>query len=317
MSNVVETYNSMLNRVSHVACGIDSRRSMVDSRSRRVTRTQRGLHGRPVQVYSVFQNGYKIYINMEYAENGDMFTYLQKTKLSEVQIRSWLLQILWAFSYMHGVGVVHRDLKCENILLTRRYNLRIADFGFARFVDRGRNPGADTVCGTMTYSSPELLYGKRPYNPVAADVWAIGVVLFIMCNNVPPFRNSHKEEIHRKQMEKHFTFRRSLGRSRTLKDLTTTFLEPNFLKRTKIKTALQHPWIKEGNIKMPADVAMASESIAASVSEPIVTETSLRVPAFHYQLSEYDKSVSTDNELFTAVVEESEVIEPKTLKPKK
>ncbi|XP_060865010.1 testis-specific serine/threonine-protein kinase 3-like isoform X3 [Metopolophium dirhodum] len=254
---------------------------------------------------------------MEYAENGDMFTYLQKTKLSEVQIRSWLLQILWAFSYMHGVGVVHRDLKCENILLTRRYNLRIADFGFARFVDRGRNPGADTVCGTMTYSSPELLYGKRPYNPVAADVWAIGVVLFIMCNNVPPFRNSHKEEIHRKQMEKHFTFRRSLGRSRTLKDLTTTFLEPNFLKRTKIKTALQHPWIKEGNIKMPADVAMASESIAASVSEPIVTETSLRVPAFHYQLSEYDKSVSTDNELFTAVVEESEVIEPKTLKPKK
>lgn len=152
------------------------------------------------QVYSVFQNGYKIYINMEYAENGDMFTYLRKTKLTEVQIRSWLLQILWAFSYMHGVGVVHRDLKCENILLTKRYNLRIADFGFARFVDRGRNPGADTVCGTMTYSAPELLYGKRPYNPVAADVWAIGVVLFIMCNNVPPFRNSHKEDIHRKQV---------------------------------------------------------------------------------------------------------------------
>lgn len=137
---------------------------------------------------------------MEYAENGDMFTYLQKNKLTEEQIRVWLLQILWAFSYMHSVGVVHRDLKCENILLTGRYNLRIADFGFARFVDRGRNPGAYTVCGTMTYSAPELLYGKRPYNPVATDVWAIGVVLFIMANNVPPFRNSNKDNLHKKQV---------------------------------------------------------------------------------------------------------------------
>lgn len=117
-------------------------------------------------------------------------------------------------------------------------------------------------------------------------------------------------------MDKNFAFRRSLGRSRTLKDLTTSFLEPNFLKRTKIKTALQHPWIKEGNVKMPADVVTANESITVSISEPIVTETSLRVPAFHYQLSEYDKSISTDNELFPAK-EESEVIEPKPLKLKK
>ncbi|CAI6355100.1 unnamed protein product [Macrosiphum euphorbiae] len=114
------------------------------------------------------------------------------------------------------------------------------------------------------------------------------------------------------QMDKHFAFRRSSGRSRTLIDLTNTFLEPNFLKRTKIKTALQHPWIKEGNIKMPEDVAIANETITASISEPIVTETSLRVPAFHYQLPEYEKSISTDNELFTSVVEEIEVVEPKT-----
>lgn len=153
-----------------------------------------------LQVYNVCQNGYKIYINMEYAENGDMFTYLQKTTLKEAQIRSWLVQILWAFWYMHGVGVVHRDLKCENILLSRNYNVRIADFGFARFVAHGRNPGADTVCGTITYSAPELLYGPRPYNPVIADVWSIGVVLFMMANNVAPFRNKNKEDIYKKQV---------------------------------------------------------------------------------------------------------------------
>jgi len=98
------------------------------------------------------------------------------------------------------VCVVHRDLKCENILLTRNYNVRIADFGFARFVDRGRNPDAGTPCGTITYSSPELLSGQRPYNPVLVDVWAIGVVLFVMANSAEPFRDKTKIEMHKKQM---------------------------------------------------------------------------------------------------------------------
>lgn len=101
---------------------------------------------------------------------------------------------------MHGVGVVHRDVKCENILLTGNYNVRVADFGFARFVGRGRNPGADTVCGTLAYSSPELLSGARPYNPVASDVWAVGVVLFMMANNVAPFRDKRKEDMLKKQV---------------------------------------------------------------------------------------------------------------------
>jgi len=101
-----------------------------------------------------------------------------------------------------------------------------------------------------------------------------------------------------------------------LKDLTATFLEPNFQKRTKIKTALQHPWIKEGNVRIPADVIVANESITTSLSQPIVTETSLKVPAFHYQLLEYGKSISADNDLFTAaVVEESETTKHKS-KPK-
>ncbi|CAH1715085.1 unnamed protein product [Aphis gossypii] len=238
---------------------------------------------------------------MEFAENGDLFTHLHNTVMSESQIRSWLMQILWAFIYMHTMGVVHRDLKCENILLTSNYNVRIADFGFARFVDRGRNPGADTLCGTMTYSSPELLFGHRPYNPVVADVWAIGVVLYMMANNMAPFRDKTKEEIHKKQISKNYAFRKTLGRSRPLINLTATFLEPDYMKRTKLKNALQHSWVREGNIKTPVDVITANESDRAINSNPIITQTSLKVPAFHYHLSEYGKTISKINEGFTAV----------------
>ncbi|KAE9541603.1 hypothetical protein AGLY_003594, partial [Aphis glycines] len=264
-----------------------------------------------LQVFSVFQNGYKIYINMEFAENGDLFTHLHNTVMNESQIRSWLLQILWAFIYMHTMGVVHRDLKCENILLTSNYNVRIADFGFARFVDRGRNPGADTLCGTMTYSSPELLFGKRPYNPVVADVWAIGVVLYMMANNMAPFRDKTKEEIHKKQVSSNIAMHTNkkrrrvgkwtLGRSRPLINLTATFLEPDYVKRTKLKNALQHSWVREGNIKTPVDVITANESDRAINSNPIITQTSLKVPAFHYHLSEYGKTISKINEGFTAM----------------
>lgn len=137
---------------------------------------------------------------MEYAGNGDMNAFLKTVRLSEPQIRSWLVQILWAIQYMHRMGVVHRDLKCENILLTSNYNVRVGDFGFARFVSRGRNPRAKSICGTQTYLSPELLSGAKPYNPMIVDVWAVGVVLFMMANNLPPFNDSRKKDMIRKQV---------------------------------------------------------------------------------------------------------------------
>lgn len=137
---------------------------------------------------------------MEYAANGDMFSYLRKKTLTESQIRWWFGQILHGFLYMHGMGVVHRDIKCENILLTGNMNVRITDFGFARFVGTGRNPAASTVCGTMAYTAPEILANAQPYDPVLADTWAVGVVLFMMCNNVAPFRDKRKEDMYRKQV---------------------------------------------------------------------------------------------------------------------
>ncbi|XP_026808872.1 testis-specific serine/threonine-protein kinase 3-like [Rhopalosiphum maidis] len=255
-----------------------------------------------VQVHSVLQNGYKIFINMEYAENGDLFTYLQHKTLEEPQIRSWFMQILYAFMYMHRMGVVHRDLKCENILLTRNYNVRITDFGFARFVDLGRNPGVDTACGTMLYSSPELLSGQRPYNPVLVDVWAIGIVLYTMTNNKEPFRDKNKRAMLKKQLAKKYSFRSSMIRSRRLKDLIATFLEPDCDNRTTLKDALQHPWIKEGNIKIPEDVVMANDSNRPILkNSPVITRQSLREPGYRYQLAKYEKTNSVINKRFAVL----------------
>ncbi|XP_050527921.1 serine/threonine-protein kinase H1 homolog [Daktulosphaira vitifoliae] len=254
------------------------------------------------KLHSIFQSGPKIFINMEYAENGDLHSYLKKKILSEDQIRSWFRQILWAFKYMHSVGIVHRDIKCENILLTAKYNVRIADFGFTRFVGRGRHPGADTICGTLSYSSPELVSALRPYNPIAADIWALGVVLFVMSNNTTPFKDKNKDEMYKKQMSKQYKFQEIKSRSDNLKDLVASFLEPNVGFRIQLKKALQHPWLKNNNEKTPTNVRKAIEIGFAKrsfMNIPNITSTTLKNnDSIKYQRSILIESTSVFNEIF-------------------
>ncbi|XP_050431107.1 testis-specific serine/threonine-protein kinase 2-like [Adelges cooleyi] len=239
---------------------------------------------------------------MEYAENGDMYTYLKKITLTEDQIRSWFRQILWAFKYMHGVGIVHRDVKCENILLTAKLNVRVADFGFTRFVGRGRHPGADTICGTLAYSSPELVTATRPYNPVAADIWALGIVLYVMANNAMPFRDKNRDEMYKKQMLKQYKFRDVVDRSEQLKEFVSTFLEPNIAFRIQIKKALQNPWLKKGSDRIPSNVRRAFEigsSKKSFINIPNITAATLKDKmALHYQRSVIIESNSVFNEAF-------------------
>ena len=85
-------------------------------------------------------------------------------------------------------GVVHRDLKCENLLLDNKYNLKITDFGFARAnmsVKEGQKPVlSETYCGSYAYAPPEILTGK-PYVSQLADIWSMGVILYVMVGFLP------------------------------------------------------------------------------------------------------------------------------------
>lgn len=124
---------------------------------------------------------------MQYAENGTMLDYLMNlnSPLSEPDAATYFQQLTSAIAYCHSRGIVHRDLKLENLLLDKSNNLKLVDFGFARTVQTN-NELSHTFCGSNAYASPEILK-SIPYDPKLSDCWAIGIILYAMVFGQLPF----------------------------------------------------------------------------------------------------------------------------------
>ncbi|KAJ7042089.1 kinase-like protein [Mycena alexandri] len=116
--------------------------------------------------------------------------------LSEPLLRRMWCELCKAVGWMHGVGLVHRDVKLENILLTTPFPpttplpsgplIKLTDFGLSRFIDTTA-PLLSTRCGSEAYAAPELVISGRRYDARETDAWACGVVLYALCARRLPF----------------------------------------------------------------------------------------------------------------------------------
>ncbi|XP_044203876.1 NUAK family SNF1-like kinase 2 [Thunnus albacares] len=148
-------------------------------------------HPHIITIYEVFENKDKIVIVMEYASRGDLYDYIcDKRNISEREARHFFRQIVSAVHYCHQNGIVHRDLKLENILLDGNGNVKIADFGLSNLYHGDEY--LQTFCGSPLYASPEIVNG-RPYRGPEVDTWSLGVLLYTMVHGTMPFDgNNHK-----------------------------------------------------------------------------------------------------------------------------
>ncbi|XP_017769659.1 PREDICTED: testis-specific serine/threonine-protein kinase 3-like [Nicrophorus vespilloides] len=204
-------------------------------------------HPHIVHIQNIFQRRNKYFIFMRFAENGDLLEFIvKKGAVSEAQSRVWLRQICLAVQYMHEMEIAHRDLKCENALITNNYNLKLADFGFSRFVidASGKRVTSETYCGSLSYAAPEILRGI-PYHGKIADIWSIGVILYIMLNKAMPFDDGNIKKLYEQQTNKRWRFRAKVADSLSeqVKKLTGHCLEPDVTKRWKIEQILTSDWI--------------------------------------------------------------------------
>ena len=152
-----------------------------------------------------------IYIIMEYCTYGDLQKFQNKKPFSHKHIQYYMLQLRDALQYLRTKNIVHRDLKPQNILLTSSLNIKITDFGLARYINLETKSELhtppeyedlfSTYCGSPIYMSPELL-NHQHYNS-KSDLWSLGIILYELITGVPPFiAKNLKHLVHRVNTEK-------------------------------------------------------------------------------------------------------------------
>lgn len=143
-------------------------------------------HRHIVKLWEVLETDTYIGMVMEYASGGELFGHILARKhLKEPEAQKYFAQLIVGTSYLHKNGIVHRDLKLENLLLDKNRNIIITDFGFANLFNTGTDDLLSTSCGSPCYAAPELVVNDC-YVGEAADIWSCGVILYAMlCGYLP------------------------------------------------------------------------------------------------------------------------------------
>ncbi|KNA11833.1 hypothetical protein SOVF_131470 [Spinacia oleracea] len=192
-----------------------------------------------VRLHEVLASRTKIYIILEFVPGGELFDKIvHKGKLSEMESRKYLQQLVDAISHCHKKGVYHRDLKPENLLLDARDNLKVSDFGLSAVPQEGIDL-LHTTCGTPNYVAPEVLNG-RGYDGAAADIWSCGVILYVLLAGYLPFQETDLPSLYKKINAAEYScpFWFSPG----AKSLIGKMLDPNPKARITIEEIRKDPW---------------------------------------------------------------------------
>jgi serine/threonine protein kinase len=206
------------------------------------------------------------YIAQEMIAGGELFDYVANSgPFSEDICKYFFKQMLQGVHYIHSKGFSHRDLKPENILLDKMYDVKIVDFGFACPLEGRDGSGTNrSVIGTPGYMAPEIL-AKQPYQGQVVDLFALGVILFILYSGHPPFQMANEEDNYYKLLatnrsdlfwKAHSNPQRKAADfySEEFKDLITCMLQFHPHQRLCIADIIGHPWLANGGVASAEEV---------------------------------------------------------------
>lgn len=147
-----------------------------------------GTHANVMTLYDFFENEEFYYLITEHIQGGDLFDYLKARdfSLTETRVKEIVSQLLQALSYIQSFGVIHRDIKLENIMMSTNEESavpRLIDFGLSRVL--GPTQTTTEPYGTLGYVAPEVLQ-KRPYS-FTCDLWSIGCISYALLSGYLPF----------------------------------------------------------------------------------------------------------------------------------
>ncbi|KAF5381585.1 hypothetical protein D9615_005410 [Tricholomella constricta] len=219
-------------------------KAMSASLTREIHHHRQLHHPHVTQMYEVIATESSIWIVTELCCGGELFDYLaEKGRLAEDEAKIIFGQLCLAVAYLHDNGIVHRDLKLENVLLDERCRVKLGDFGFTREFERGSF--METFCGTTGYASPEMLQGKKYQGP-EVDVWSLGIILYCLLTGTLPFDDDDEDVMRQKIIQGEFEDPDWL--SIESRDLIKNVLQKDVASRLTIPQILAHPWFTAQNL---------------------------------------------------------------------
>ena len=198
------------------------------------TKTERAIlesvnrHPFVVKLYYAFQDHEKLYLILEYAQGGELFTHLASEKMFPEQTAAfYMAEMVLALEHLHHtVGVLYRDLKPENCLLDAEGHLLLTDFGLSKVAVDGEER-CNSILGTIEYMAPEVILGHN-YG-TAVDWWSFGALGFDLLTGTPPFCANNHAKIREKILKSKLSLPYFLGPD--AKDLLTRLLRKEPAKR--------------------------------------------------------------------------------------
>lgn len=146
-----------------------------------------------LNLHACFQTETRVYFVMEYISGGDLMLHIQRGQFGTKRAQFYAAEVCLALKYFHENGVIYRDLKLDNILLTLDGHIKIGDYGLCK-EEMWYGSTTSTFCGTPEFMAPEILLDKK-YGR-AVDWWAFGVLIYQMLLQQSPFRGEDEDEIY-------------------------------------------------------------------------------------------------------------------------
>ena len=229
-------------------------------------------HYNTIKLYNIIQNENFIFLIQEYVPNGELLHFLENPEnmnLTENHICKIYQQIISGIEYLHEIGIAHRDLKLENILLNRDKNIKIIDFGLSNKYNKENGELLQSSCGSPCYAAPEMIKGIQ-YHGLDTDIWSSGILLYLMLCKSFPFNDKNNSKLYQKILSGKFNLPNYL--SNEAKDLLSKLLKVNPIERIKLDEIKKHPWFNLYNPKNNYFYGIDINKIIMPIDEEIIID---------------------------------------------
>jgi len=256
------------------------------------------------------RTNYHWYMLFEYVNGGQMLDYIiSHGKLKEKQARKFARQIASALDYCHRNSIVHRDLKIENILISKTGDIKIIDFGLSNLFSPQNH--LKTFCGSLYFAAPELLQAKQ-YTGPEVDLWSFGIVLYVLVCGKVPFDDQSMPQLHAKIKKGYVEYPPWLSQGKNpflegvrcgidlslteCKNLISRMLVTDPKQRANLAEIMNHPWMTKGFNTPPENFLPQREPLQLPLDPAVIQKmTGFDFGTPEYITSQLTKVIESDD----------------------